>query len=194
MQQFSNPSQMFPNLPPNAQFPNMSQRFPNPSQQPFPSQQQQFSNMSQQRFPPSSSPNFQSPFPNTSSPNASMAAFINQMQNSAAKAAMSNNANVPPHVLNMREGGRGMNEGPSPLASLSNQVGQVPQPPMPPGMGQQRSPGPNKQQAMPPVSCRARRSSSLRSCATSRVSRDNPLPAGGAGGPQGQPRPRGWQD
>ncbi|KAI8494545.1 hypothetical protein Bbelb_277710 [Branchiostoma belcheri] len=150
MQQFSNPSQMFPNLPPNAQFPNMSQRFPNPSQQPFPSQQQQFSNMSQQRFPPSSSPNFQSPFPNTSSPNASMAAFINQMQNSAAKAAMSNNANVPPHVLNMREGGRGMNEGPSPLASLSNQVGQVPQPPMPPGMGQQRSPGPNKQQAMPP--------------------------------------------
>ncbi|KAI8513996.1 hypothetical protein Bbelb_083200 [Branchiostoma belcheri] len=150
MQQFSNPSQMFPNLPPNAQFPNMNQRFPNPSQQPFPSQQQQFSNMSQQRFPPSSSPNFQSPFPNTTSPNASMAAFINQMQNSAAKAAMSNNANVPPHVLNMREGGRGMNEGPSPLASLSNQVGQVPQPPMPPGMGQQHSPGPNKQQAMPP--------------------------------------------
>ncbi|XP_078614230.1 uncharacterized protein LOC144883524 isoform X2 [Branchiostoma floridae x Branchiostoma japonicum] len=160
MQQFSNHSQMFPNLPPNAQSPFPNQRFPNPNsaQPPFPmtsspSQQPQFPNMSQQqRFPPSSSPNFQSPFPNSSTPNSSMAAFINQMQNSAAKAMSAMpNANVPPQMLNMREGGpRGMNEGPSPLASLSNQVGQVPQPPMPPGMGQQRSPGANKQQAMPP--------------------------------------------
>ncbi|XP_066266819.1 collagen alpha-1(I) chain-like isoform X3 [Branchiostoma lanceolatum] len=164
MQQFANPSQMFPNLPPNAQspFPNMNQRFPNPnSSQPSfpmtssPSQQQQpqFPNMSQQqqRFPPSSSPNFQPPFPNTSTPNTSMAAFISQMQNSAAKAMSAMpNKNVPPHMMNMRDGARGMNEGPSPLASLSNQVGQVPQPPMPPGMGQQRPPGPNKQQAMPP--------------------------------------------